>query len=127
MALRNQRQRFSDMATHRQGNSDRNSKQNFEGSGDKMRYEYPAIISYSNEDKVYYVDFPDMTNCFTDGATLREALDNAEDVLNLILSYREDKGDALPEPSDLNSLHVGENEIVALINTVTQEPQKIAV
>lgn len=92
-----------------------------------MRYEYPAIISYSNEDKVYYVDFPDMTNCFTDGATLREALDNAEDVLNLILSYREDKGDALPEPSDLNSLHVGENEIVALINTVTQEPQKIAV
>ena len=92
-----------------------------------MRYEYPAIISYSNEDKVYYVDFPDMTNCFTDGATLREALDNAEDVLNLILSYREDKGDALPKPSDLNSLHVGENEIVTLISTVTQEEQKIAV
>lgn len=43
-----------------------------------MKYEYPAVISYSKSDEVYYVDFPDISSCFTDGKTLREALDNAE-------------------------------------------------
>ncbi|MBQ3396447.1 MAG: type II toxin-antitoxin system HicB family antitoxin, partial [Synergistaceae bacterium] len=49
-----------------------------------MKYEYPAVISYDHQDRVYYVNFPDISNCFTDGLTLREALDNAEDVLNLM-------------------------------------------
>ncbi len=43
-----------------------------------MKYEYPAVISYSKSDEVYYFDFPDISGCFTDGKTLREALDNAE-------------------------------------------------
>ncbi len=45
-----------------------------------MKYEYPAVISYDFSDKIYYVDFPGMSNCFTDGETLREALDNAEGI-----------------------------------------------
>ena len=92
-----------------------------------MRYEYPAVISYSANDNVYYVDFPDLHNCFTDGETLREALDNAEDVLNLILSHRESKGEILPVPSGLKSIRLGIGEIVALVGTETAEEQKIAV
>lgn len=92
-----------------------------------MRYEYPAVISYSANDNVYYVDFPDLHNCFTDGETLREALDNAEDVLNLILTHRESKREAMPAPSNLKSIRLGIGEIVALIKTDTGEEPKIAV
>ncbi|MBR1487048.1 MAG: type II toxin-antitoxin system HicB family antitoxin [Synergistaceae bacterium] len=92
-----------------------------------MTYEYPAIISYSKDDKVYYVDFPDMSNCFTDGESLREALDNAEDALNLMLSYAEEQGQELPKSSDLNSIKLGSGEIVALVKTETASCSKIAV
>ena len=92
-----------------------------------MIYEYPAVISYSKYDKVYYVDFPDMSNCFTDGMTLREALDNAEDVLNLMLSYKEEQGEAMPQSSDLNSIKLGSGEIVALVKTDTASYSQIAV
>ena len=91
-----------------------------------MKYEYPAVISYSANENVYYVDFPDLKNCFTDGENLREALDNAEDVLNLILSHRESKGEILPNPSGLKSLNLGVGEIAALIKTETEKRQKIA-
>ncbi len=94
---------------------------------DKMRYEYPTVITYSREDKVYYVDFPDMTNCFTDGLTLREALDNAEDALNTMLSYEEEKGETMPVPSDVNSINLGSGQIVSLVETDTEVYSKIAV
>ena len=92
-----------------------------------MKYEYPAIISYSNDDKVYYVNFPDISGCFTDGKTLREALDNAEDALNTMLSYVESQGSAMPTASTLNAVELGIGEIVALINTDTIKCSKIAV
>ena len=92
-----------------------------------MIYEYPAIISYSKDDKVYYVDFPDMSNCFTDGMTLREALDNAEDALNTMLSYMEEQGEVMPTSSDLNSIKLGSGEIVALVKTDTASYSQIAV
>ncbi|MBQ7220304.1 MAG: type II toxin-antitoxin system HicB family antitoxin [Synergistaceae bacterium] len=79
-----------------------------------MRYSYPAIISYSTQDKVYYVDFPDLANCFTDGQTLREALGNAEDVLQLILTHSE-QGLALPSPSSIDAIHLNAGEIVSII------------
>ncbi|MBR2209514.1 MAG: type II toxin-antitoxin system HicB family antitoxin [Synergistaceae bacterium] len=92
-----------------------------------MIYEYPSIISYSKDDKVYYVDFPDMSNCFTDGMTLREALDNAEDALNTMLSYMEEQGEVMPTSSDLNSIKLGSGEIVALVKTDTASYSQIAV
>ncbi len=92
-----------------------------------MKYEYPAVISYNADDKIYYVDFPDLKNCFTDGETLREALDNAEDVLNLMLSNSESKCCVLPNPSELNKIHLGSGEIAALINANTDAYSKIAV
>ena len=91
-----------------------------------MKYEYPAVISYDNSEEVYYVDFPDISGCFTDGKTLREALDNAEDALCTMLSYMESQGQVMTTPSNLNLLRVGIGEIVALINTETEE-HKIAV
>ena len=92
-----------------------------------MKYEYPAVISYSKDDNIYYVDFPDISGCFTDGKTLRESLDNAEDALNTMLSYKENQGNLIPKPSEINSIYLGTGEIIALVHTETTEDRKIAV
>ena len=92
-----------------------------------MKYEFPAIISYDKSEKIYYVDFPDMSNCFTDGETLREALDNAEDVLNLILLNAEEKSQKISSPSKIESINLNAGEIVALINADTNLYSKVAV
>ena len=92
-----------------------------------MKYEYPAVISYDYQDRIYYVDFPDMANCFTDGQTLREALDNAEDVLNLMLLNAETQNLEIPEASPMDSIQLGTGEIAALVKADTDLYSKIAV
>lgn len=61
------------------------------------RYSYPCIITYNEDDKIFYVDFPDFDCCFTDGEDLEEALLNARDVLGLVLYEFEEKGLDIPE------------------------------
>ncbi len=67
-----------------------------------MKQVYPAIIH--NEDNNFWVEFPDIEGCFTDGETLEETLENAEEVLGLYLATLEEKGQSLPEPSSMDSI-----------------------
>ena len=56
---------------------------------------YPCVIN--KEDNVFYVDFPDFEDAFTDGDTLEEAIINAKDVLSgMIFSYMKN-GKELPK------------------------------
>ena len=50
-----------------------------------MKYAYPAIFTFDKDDNVYYVKFPDIENCYTDGKELPEAIEKAGDVLSLML------------------------------------------
>ena len=54
-----------------------------------MKYVYPAIFHEANEGG-YYVDFPDVEGAITQGETLYEALEMAEDALAGILCLWED-------------------------------------
>lgn len=51
---------------------------------------YPCIIT--QEDNIYYANFPDLENVFTDGETLEEVVENAKDVLKgmLFSMYKND-------------------------------------
>jgi predicted RNase H-like HicB family nuclease len=52
-----------------------------------MVYAYEAKFAYSEDDCFWYVDFPAFQgDCFTDGATIEDAVRNAADVLTLHLS-----------------------------------------
>jgi len=62
-----------------------------------MKYVYPAL--FVKEDESIIVTFPDLEDTFTDGATMQEAFENAEDVLNLMLWNREEEKDDIPMPS----------------------------
>ena len=40
----------------------------------KDTYTFPCIIKFDEEDKIYYVRFPDIEEAFTDGDSLKEAI-----------------------------------------------------
>lgn len=65
------------------------------------KYIFPAIFTWSDEDKTYYVTFPDLESCHTDGDTVEEALENADDVLNLMLYAMKEEDMPIPEATDI--------------------------
>ena len=82
-----------------------------------MKYIYPAIFT-ENEDGIL-VDFPDLPNCYTDGATIEEAFENAEDALALALWHLEEECADIPVPSAPATLTVPKSASVALVRADT--------
>jgi len=69
----------------------------------KTKYAYPAV--FTKEETGYFVDFPDIKPCYTEGKTLEEAAIMAKDVLESCIEYILEQGEQLPEPSDIDSLN----------------------
>ncbi len=62
-----------------------------------MKLIYPAVIH--DDSDCFWIEFPDLKGCFTQGDTLEDVLSNAEEALECYaLSLLED-GKALPEAS----------------------------
>lgn len=90
-----------------------------------MKYAYPAVFAFDKEDNCYYVSFPDIENCFTDGERLPEAIEMAEDVLALMLCQMEDDKAAIPVPTDINTIKPKNNETVSLVFADTTEYRRL--
>jgi len=76
---------------------------------------YPAIIL--REDSGYSVSFPDLEGCFTDGDTLEEAIEMAQEALGLYLVSLEERDIIVPMSSDISTVECSENEFTTLITT----------
>lgn len=74
--------------------------------------QYPAIIH--NDEDGLWLSFPDLNDSGTQGDTMEELIENAEDMLSAYLEVLIEEGKPLPEPSSLNKEHV--IYIKALIN-----------
>lgn len=61
---------------------------------------YFAVFSI-NEDQKYFVDFPDLQGCYTQGDSLEEAICNAHEVLAI---YYQERLVELPPASDFSSI-----------------------
>jgi len=68
----------------------------------KTKYAYPAI--FLDEGSGYFVKFPDLHPCYTEGKTLEEAVIMAKDVLESRIEVILECGEVLPEPSDIDML-----------------------
>jgi predicted RNase H-like HicB family nuclease len=71
----------------------------------KTKYAYPAI--FEQEDNGYFVRFPDIQPCYTEGSTLEEAVIMAKDVLESRIEVALERGEALPAPSGIDTLEGG--------------------
>ena len=77
------------------------------------KYLFPAKLS--DDDGRVMVEFPDIPNCFTEGDSLVEALELAEDALCMILCDMEDKALPILKPSDMKDIACADGEVVAVI------------
>ena len=88
-----------------------------------MKYVYPAL--FTAEDDSIIVTFPDLDDTFTDGATMQEAFENAEDVLNLMLWNHEEEKEEIPPPSLPEQITVPQGATLAMIKADTLAYRKI--
>lgn len=59
---------------------------------------YERIIFWSEDDGKWLVDVPELPGCMADGATAREALDNAETIIAEWLETAKALGRDIPQP-----------------------------
>ncbi|MDR1736078.1 MAG: type II toxin-antitoxin system HicB family antitoxin [Oscillospiraceae bacterium] len=78
----------------------------------KMKYVYPAV--FTREERGFFVKFPDIQPCYTEGATLEEAVIMAKDVLERRIEEVLERGEALPAASDIDSLAGGSDKKAAI-------------
>ena len=89
------------------------------------KYVYPAIFT-PEESGGYSIRFPDIKNCFTDGNDLSDAMQQAADVVCLMLYDLEQAGASIPEASSIQALQSGlePGEFVTLVACDTVEYRK---
>ena len=87
------------------------------------KYVYPAIFTPDGDG--FFVDFPDIESCYTQGDTLADAIDMAEDVLALRLCSYENDNRAIPHASLKQEFELREDQVISLVSADTMEYRKI--
>ncbi len=82
---------------------------------------YPVVID--GEKGAYGIVFPDLPGAFAMGATVDEALADAEDMLPSYVNVMEAKGQKVPPPSAVEDVELQPGEMVAFVTLGT--PAKI--
>ncbi|HDZ76726.1 MAG TPA: type II toxin-antitoxin system HicB family antitoxin [Candidatus Omnitrophica bacterium] len=59
---------------------------------------YEIIIYWSQEDKAFIAEVPELSGCMADGATYQEALANAEVVIKEWIETARELGRSIPHP-----------------------------
>lgn len=72
-----------------------------------MKVEYPGIIH--NDPDGYWIEFPDLPGCATEGDTFDELMENAEEALGAYLASVIENGIEVKKPSRIEDIDAGEN------------------
>ena len=73
---------------------------------------YPAI--FTQEDNNFWVYFPDLPGCLTEGSSMAEAYEMAQEAMGLYMENSNGEFD-FPEPSDIKAIVPKENEYPILV------------
>lgn len=81
-----------------------------------LNVNYPAVFHLENDS--YWVEFPDLEGCFSDGSTLEEAYNNAKEALGIYLDRSNDIFKrTINKPSQLKDvIDVFKNDVVMLVS-----------
>lgn len=63
-----------------------------------MNAKYEIIIYWSEEDKAFIAEVPELPGCMADGKTYRQALSNAEIIIREWIDTAKELGRDIPEP-----------------------------
>lgn len=59
---------------------------------------YEVIIYWSNEDKAFIAEVPELPGCASDGATYQESLANVEIIIQEWIETAKELGRPIPQP-----------------------------
>jgi predicted RNase H-like HicB family nuclease len=62
------------------------------------RYKYEVIIYWSEEDKVFIAEVPELLGCAADGPTYADALANVQVIIEEWIETANELGRPIPEP-----------------------------
>ncbi|HAU84021.1 MAG TPA: HicB family protein [Lachnospiraceae bacterium] len=74
---------------------------------------YPAIF-HKAEEGGFWVSFPDLPECLTEGDNMEQAYEMAVDALGLSLASRVDENQVIPEPSQADKIAVEDGFLVVI-------------
>ena len=74
----------------------------------KTASRYQILLFWSDEDQAYVAEVPDLPGCLADGATRREAVANAETVIQEWLETARELGRDVPPPQGPRLLTIGQ-------------------
>jgi predicted RNase H-like HicB family nuclease len=63
-----------------------------------MVSKYEIIIYWSEEDKAFIVEVPELPGCMADGKTYQEAISNAEVIIQEWIETAKELGHPIPQP-----------------------------
>lgn len=75
---------------------------------------YPAIF-HKAEEGGYWITFPDIPECMTQGDNMEHAYEMAIDALGLAITSREAEKEEIPKASEPFAIHVGEDEVCVVV------------
>ena len=75
---------------------------------------YPAIFHVAEEGG-FWITFPDLPECMTQGDSMQEAYEMAVDALGFALTSREQEKQEIPTASEVNQIPVGKDEYCVII------------
>ena len=78
---------------------------------------YPAIFHVAEEGG-FWITFPDIPECITQGEDMQEAYEMAVDALGLALTSREQEKQEIPFPSELSQIHINNDEYCVIVEFV---------
>ena len=61
-------------------------------------YKYEIILHWSNEDRVFVADVPELPGCIAHGDTQEAALKHINEAITLWIDTAQEFGDPIPEP-----------------------------
>lgn len=75
---------------------------------------YPAVF-HKAEEGGFWISFPDIPECFTQGEDMSEAYEMAVEALGLAITSREEENQSIPAASDPSSLSLGPDSFLVVI------------
>lgn len=79
-----------------------------------MIFTYPAIV---HKESGYWVEFPDLPGCFTQGDTIEELIFNATEAMECYVLEILEKGEHLTSPSNIMNINIPKDCFTTIIQS----------
>ena len=75
---------------------------------------FPAKVHKENDG--FWLEFPDLPGCFTQGDSLEELMENAQEALGAFLAVKMENDEEIPKPSDIRQISESSDDLKTYVS-----------